>query len=127
MTLLELIPLIKIKNTKIIELTATDPGRQLKDGGPIAAEFQGPGPAALSLPSLFGNPNIKQSSKSRAPSYTFGSRNFMITILTIHMLNKFNHNTGTEEKTTSTTPAPNSYNTSRLSQRGKYHVEGKKQ
>ena len=26
-----------------------------KRRGPIAAEFQGPGPAALSLPSLFGS------------------------------------------------------------------------
>ena len=30
-----------------------------KRRGPIAAEFQGPGPAALSLPSLFGSKCIK--------------------------------------------------------------------
>jgi len=45
-----------------------------KRRGPIAAEFQGPGPAAIGLPSLFGNINIKESSKARAPAYTFGNR-----------------------------------------------------
>jgi len=70
-----------------------------KRRGPIAAEFQGPGPAAIGLPSLFGNINIKESSKQRAPAYTFGNRH--------------------ERKHESSTPAPNAYNTSRLNPRGK--------
>jgi len=70
-----------------------------KRRGPIAAEFQGPGPAAIGLPSLFGNINIKESSKARAPAYTFGNRH--------------------ERKLESASPAPNAYNTSRLNPRGK--------
>jgi hypothetical protein len=75
-----------------------------KRRGPIAAEFQGPGPAAIGLPSLFGNINIKESSKQRAPAYTFGNRQ--------------------ERKHESSTPAPNAYNTSRLNPRGKDAKEG---
>jgi len=70
-----------------------------KRRGPIAAEFQGPGPAALSLPSLFGNVTIKESNKIRSPAYTFGSRH--------------------EKKSTASAPAPNAYNTSGLNPRGK--------
>jgi hypothetical protein len=69
-----------------------------KRRGPIAAEFQGPGPAALSLPSLFGNVTIKESNKIRSPAYTFGSRH--------------------EKKSTASAPAPNAYNTSGLNPRG---------
>jgi len=70
-----------------------------KRRGPIAAEFQGPGPAALTLPSLFGNPAVKESNKSRAPAFTFGSRH--------------------EKKVSASAPAPNAYNTSGLNPRGK--------
>ena len=31
-----------------------------KRRGPIAAEFSGPGPAAIALPSLFGSKNFNQ-------------------------------------------------------------------
>jgi len=41
--------------------------------GPIAAEFQGPGPAAVALPSTIGK-NTSESTKGRAPSFSFGVR-----------------------------------------------------
>lgn len=43
-----------------------------KRRGPIAAEFTGPGPAALSLPSLIGS--SKDGSKSNSPSYSINGR-----------------------------------------------------
>lgn len=70
-----------------------------KRRGPIAAEFSGPGPAAISLPTLFGNPHVKESTKARSPSYTFGGR--------------------PKTKLESNAPAPNAYNTSGLNSRGK--------
>lgn len=44
-----------------------------KRRGPIAAEFTGPGPASIALPSLIGAAT-KESSKSNAPSFTLNGR-----------------------------------------------------
>lgn len=44
-----------------------------KRRGPIAAEFTGPGPAALSLPSLFGS-STKDGTKPNAPSFSLNGR-----------------------------------------------------
>uniref|UniRef100_T1IQ09 Uncharacterized protein n=1 Tax=Strigamia maritima TaxID=126957 RepID=T1IQ09_STRMM len=44
-----------------------------KRRGPIAAEFSGPGPAAVTLPSLFGTTQ-RDPSKSKAPAFTFRPR-----------------------------------------------------
>ena len=98
--------------------------------GPIAAEFAGPGPAAITLPSLFGSelfiimmmmiiilmmmmmmllllmimmmmlmmmfadPKVHESTKIKAPAYSFGGK--------------------TKELSSTVSPAPNSYNTSGL-------------
>jgi len=70
-----------------------------KRRGPIAAEFAGPGPAAITLPILFGNPNIKESTKLKAPAYTFGGR--------------------FKSSSDKVSPSPNSYNTTGLTTRGK--------
>ena len=89
--------------------------------GPIAAEFAGPGPAAITLPSLFGSglfiimmiemiimmllmmimmimmiadPKVHESTKIKAPAYSFGGK--------------------TKDLSSTVSPAPNSYNTSGL-------------
>ena len=98
--------------------------------GPIAAEFAGPGPAAITLPSLFGSgffimllllllllllmslllmlmllllllmlmmiadPKVHESTKLKAPAYSFGGK--------------------TKDLSSTVSPAPNSYNTSGL-------------
>ncbi|XP_045026597.1 outer dense fiber protein 3-B isoform X2 [Daphnia magna] len=61
--------------------------------GPIAAEFQGPGPAAVALPSTIGK-STSESTKGRAPAFSFGIR----------------HNPGK----TSLGPGPGQYNVARL-------------
>ena len=83
--------------------------------GPIAAEFAGPGPAAITLPILFGSewhltelfnlhliladPHIKESTKLKAPAYTFGGR--------------------FKSTTDKLSPSPNSYNTTGLTKKGR--------
>ncbi|KAI9555317.1 hypothetical protein GHT06_017832 [Daphnia sinensis] len=66
--------------------------------GPIAAEFQGPGPAAVALPSTIGK-STSESTKGRAPAFSFGIR----------------HNPGK----TSLGPGPGQYNVARLHHKGK--------
>ena len=83
--------------------------------GPIAAEFAGPGPAAITLPTLFGSkflsshktarnfslfppdPNIKESTKTKSPAFTMAGR----------IASKG-----------STNPSPNAYNTTGITVRG---------
>merc|ERR1719187_3227446 len=69
-----------------------------KRRGPIAAEFQSPGPAAINLPGLFGNQCLKESTKAAAPAFTFAGKN--------------------EQKVKSVAPSPNTYNTAGLTSRG---------
>jgi len=66
--------------------------------GPIAAEFQGPGPASVSLPSTIGK-NTSESTKGRAPAFSFGVR--------------------TEPKALSAGPGPGQYNVAKLHHKGK--------
>nr|CAH0099385.1 unnamed protein product [Daphnia galeata] len=66
--------------------------------GPIAAEFQGPGPAAVALPSTIGK-STSESTKGRAPAFSFGIR----------------HNPGK----TSLGPGPGQYNVAKLHHKGK--------
>lgn len=66
--------------------------------GPIAAEFQGPGPAAVALPSTIGK-NSSESTKGRAPAFSFGVR----------------YNQGR----TTLGPGPGQYNVARLHHKGK--------
>jgi len=66
--------------------------------GPIAAEFQGPGPAAVALPSTIGK-NTSESTKGRAPSFSFGVRY--------------------EQTKSSPGPGPGQYNVARLHYKGK--------
>jgi len=68
-----------------------------KRRGPIAAEFTGPGPAAIALPTLFGNQAVE--TKSSAPAFSFGSKQRV--------------------KVESVAPAPNVYNVAGLTSRGK--------
>jgi len=70
-----------------------------KRRGPIAAEFQSPGPAAINLPTLFGNQCLKESTKAAAPAFTFAGKH--------------------EQKVRNDAPSPNTYNTSGLTARGK--------
>ncbi|XP_025197722.1 outer dense fiber protein 3 isoform X1 [Melanaphis sacchari] len=69
-----------------------------KRRGPIAAEFSGPGPAAVALPTLVGN-LVPESKRGRAPAFSFGAR----------------HN----EKNDSAGPGPGQYNITGLSAKGK--------
>ena len=98
--------------------------------GPIAAEFAGPGPAAITLPSLFGSgffikimmifiiillllllllmlmlmmiadPKVHESTKLKAPAYSFGGK--------------------TKDLSSTVSPAPNSYNTSGLTSKVRF-------
>merc|ERR1711892_444199 len=70
-----------------------------KRRGPIAAEFQSPGPAAINLPGLFGNQCLTESTKAAAPAFTFAGKH--------------------EQKMRSVAPSPNTYNTAGLTARGK--------
>ncbi|RWS16504.1 outer dense fiber protein 3-like protein [Dinothrombium tinctorium] len=47
------------------------PWTPTKRRGPIAAEFNTPGPAAFTLPSTFG-PNCNDARKAKPPAYSFG-------------------------------------------------------
>merc|ERR1712106_834271 len=70
-----------------------------KRRGPIAAEFQTPGPAAVTLPGLFGNQCLKESTKAAAPAFSFAGKH--------------------EQKVKNFAPSPNTYNTAGLTARGK--------
>jgi len=70
-----------------------------KRRGPIAAEFQSPGPASINLPGLFGNQCLNESTKAAAPAFTFAGKH--------------------EQKVRSVAPSPNTYNTAGLTARGK--------
>merc|ERR1711892_84005 len=69
-----------------------------KRRGPIAAEFQSPGPAAINLPGLFGNQCLNESTKAASPAFTFAGKH--------------------EQKVRSIAPSPNTYNTAGLTARG---------
>merc|ERR1712106_473217 len=69
-----------------------------KRRGPIAAEFQTPGPAAVTLPGLFGNQCLKESTKAAAPAFSFAGKH--------------------EQKVKNFAPSPNTYNTAGLTARG---------
>ncbi|CAH0393501.1 unnamed protein product [Bemisia tabaci] len=70
-----------------------------KRRGPIAAEFTGPGPACVTLPSLVGSGTTPDSKKGRAPAFSFGSRH--------------------SGKNDSIGPGPGQYNITGLSAKGK--------
>lgn len=74
-------------------------GGMNKRRGPIAAEFSGPGPAAIALPTLFGNANIRESNKPKSPAFSFGLKN--------------------KPDSSPVSPSPNTYNTSGLTTKGK--------
>eukprot|EP00092_Neocalanus_flemingeri_P049666 GFUD01057164.1.p1 GENE.GFUD01057164.1~~GFUD01057164.1.p1 ORF type:complete len:114 (-),score=28.29 GFUD01057164.1:88-393(-) len=73
-----------------------------KRRGPIAAEFQSPGPAAFNLPGLIGNGCLNESSKAAAPAFTFAGKH--------------------EQKVKNFAPSPNTYNTAGLTARGESSV-----
>uniref|UniRef100_A0A8D9F4N3 Outer dense fiber protein 3 n=1 Tax=Cacopsylla melanoneura TaxID=428564 RepID=A0A8D9F4N3_9HEMI len=74
------------------------PWTPTKRRGPIAAEFSGPGPACVTLPTTFGH-SPSDSKKGRSPSYSFGSRH--------------------GGKNDSIGPGPGQYNVTGLSAKGK--------
>ncbi|KAG5877895.1 hypothetical protein JTB14_009645 [Gonioctena quinquepunctata] len=74
------------------------PWTPTKRRGPIAAEFKGPGPACVALPSYIGKRN-SESKTERAPAFSFGAR----------------HN----GKMESIGPGPGQYNVTGLSAKGK--------
>ncbi|KAJ8951759.1 hypothetical protein NQ318_012610 [Aromia moschata] len=74
------------------------PWTPTKRRGPIAAEFSGPGPACVSLPSYIGK-KTSESNSGRSPSYSFGAR----------------HN----DKLENIGPGPGQYNVTGLSAKGK--------
>ncbi|XP_033217788.1 outer dense fiber protein 3B-like isoform X1 [Belonocnema kinseyi] len=49
------------------------PWTPTKRRGPIAAEFNSPGPACVTLPPLLGK-TVPDSKRGRAPAFSFGSR-----------------------------------------------------
>ncbi|KAJ8922846.1 hypothetical protein NQ315_007881 [Exocentrus adspersus] len=49
------------------------PWTPTKRRGPIAAEFSGPGPACVYLPSYIGK-RTSESKSGRAPAFSFGAR-----------------------------------------------------
>ena len=51
-----------------------------KRRGPIAAEFQGPGPAALTLPSLFG---------SKLKTNLYNVRSFTLSVVSFYVYYKY--------------------------------------
>ncbi|XP_065582656.1 ciliary microtubule associated protein 1A-like isoform X2 [Artemia franciscana] len=69
-----------------------------KRRGPIAAEFQTPGPATIVLPSSIGI-NIQESTIKKAPAFSFGSK--------------------PEDKLESPGPGPGQYNVTKLTYKGK--------
>ena len=91
----------------------------LQRRGPIAAEFSGPGPAAIALPTLFGSAyivdniytistldsqnitdaNIRESNKPKSPAFSFGLKN--------------------KPETSPVSPSPNTYNTSGITAKGR--------
>ncbi|XP_074039366.1 ciliary microtubule associated protein 1A isoform X11 [Leptinotarsa decemlineata] len=74
------------------------PWTPTKRRGPIAAEFRGPGPACVALPSYIGK-RTSESKTERAPAFSFGAR----------------HN----GKLESIGPGPGQYNVTGLSAKGK--------
>uniref|UniRef100_V5G788 Outer dense fiber protein n=1 Tax=Anoplophora glabripennis TaxID=217634 RepID=V5G788_ANOGL len=74
------------------------PWTPTKRRGPIAAEFRGPGPACVALPSYIGK-KTSESKSGRAPAFSFGAR----------------HN----GKLESIGPGPGQYNVTGLSAKGK--------
>ncbi|KAK7864335.1 hypothetical protein R5R35_009178 [Gryllus longicercus] len=75
------------------------PWTPTKRRGPIAAEYQSPGPACVALPNLTGGSSVPDSKRNRAPAFSFGSRS--------------------GGKTDSPGPGPGQYNVTGLSAKGK--------
>ncbi|GIY11442.1 uncharacterized protein CDAR_374311 [Caerostris darwini] len=75
-----------------------------KRRGPIAGEWQTPGPADITLPSTLG-PRKRDITRAKSPAFTFSGKH--------------------EEKVKFTTPGPGSYNVSGVRRTGKEVQQGK--